>query len=72
LSSSTPRLEDKGKGITGESSRSIQQTQCFKSQRFGHVSAQCPSKVRTLIIVTQSDGDLYDLEENVYDPEGDT
>jgi len=29
-SNSNPKREDKGKGITGESSRSIQQTQCFK------------------------------------------
>jgi len=36
-SSSTPRHEDKGKEITGESSKFIQRTQCFKCQGFGHV-----------------------------------
>jgi len=41
---SNPKREDKGKGIAGESSRSIQQTQCFKCRGYGHVSAQCPSK----------------------------
>ena len=42
-SNSNPRHEDKGKGITGESFRSIQQTHYFKCQGYGHVSAQCPS-----------------------------
>ena len=40
-------------------------------QEFEHVSAQCPSKARTLIIEIQSDSDLDDLEEIVHDPEGD-
>ena len=66
-SSSAPRREDKGKEITGESS-SIQQTQRFKCQGFGHVSAQCPSKVRTLIIESHSDGDQVDLDEIVHYP----
>jgi len=55
-SNSNPRREDKGKGIAGESSRSIQQTRCFKCQGYGHVSAQCSSKSKT-IIETQSDSD---------------
>jgi len=71
-SSSTLRHEDKSKGNASELSRSIQQTRCFKCQGFGHVSAQCPSKARTLIIETQSDSDQDDLEEEVHDPEGDT
>ena len=63
--------EDKGKGITSESSRSIQQTQCFKCRGYGHISAQCSRKSRTLIIETQSDSDQDDLDEIVHDPEGD-
>jgi len=38
---------------------------------YGHVSAQCSSKSRTLIIETQSDSDQDDLDEIVHDPEGD-
>ena len=38
---------------------------------FGHITTQCPSKTRTLIIETQSDSDQDDLEEIVHDPEGD-
>jgi len=70
-SSSTLRREDKGTWITCESSRSTQQTWCFKCQGFGHVSAQYSSKVRT-IIETHSDDDQDDLEEIVHDPKGDT
>ena len=40
--------------------------------RVCHISAQCLSKIRTLIIETQSDSDQNDLEEIVHDPEGDT
>ena len=39
--------------------------------RDGHVSAQCPSKSRMLIIETQSDSDHDGLDEIVHDPEGD-
>jgi len=46
------KREDKGNEIASESSRSIQQTECFKCPRYGHVSAQCPCKSRTLIIET--------------------
>jgi len=67
-SNSNPRREDKGKGIAGESSRSIQQTQCFKCRECDHVSAQCLSKSRRLIIETQSDSDHDDLYETVHDP----
>ena len=63
--------EDKGKGITSESSRSIQQTQCFKCRGYGHVSTQCPSKSRTLITETQLDSDQDDLDKIVHDPKGD-
>jgi len=38
---------------------------------YGHVSAQCSSKSRTLIIETQSDSDQDDLDEIVHDPKGD-
>ena len=38
---------------------------------FGHIAAQCLSKIRTLIIETQSDSDRDDLKEIVYDPEVD-
>jgi len=69
--SSTPKREDRDKGIACKSSRSIQYTQSFKCQGFGHVSAQCPSNART-IIETQSDGDQDDLEEIIHDPEEDT
>jgi len=70
-SNSNPKREDKDKRIAGESSRSIQETQCFKCRGYGHVSAQCPSKSRTLIIETQSDSDQDDLDEIVHNPEGD-
>ena len=39
---------------------------------FCRISAQCPSKIRTLIIDTQPDNDHDDLKEIVHDPEGDT
>jgi len=54
--------------MVGESSRSIQQTQCFKCRGYGHVLAQCLSKSRTLIIETHSDSDQDDLDEIVHDP----
>ena len=38
---------------------------------FGHVSAQCPSKSRTLIIETQSNNYQDDLDEIVHNPKRD-
>ena len=37
---------------------------------YGHVSAQCLNKSRTLIIETRSDSDQDGLDEIVHDPEG--
>ena len=63
--------DDKCKRVYSESSKSVQQNQCFKCQEFGHITAQCPSKTKTLIIETQLDSYQDHLEEVAYDPEGD-
>jgi hypothetical protein len=61
----TPVGKDvKGKEVTHDPSKPNIRTQCFKSQGFGYVAAQCPN--RTLFITEDECED--DLEEEVYEP----